>query len=525
MKRKLISKIIAGTLISTTLCTLAPVRASAEWVNDYQGNWYYLQDNQKLTDWKRIDGQLYYFDENGKMITGWIKAGSSWYFLQKNGALKTGWINYNNKWYYADSSGVIQTGTINISGKVYIFDDNGVMKTSNMSVDGKFYTIGSDGQVIGKVVPTPDKEFDASGNCIEVLNSSDNNVITSPTNSSFYEVIEDQSHSDEDPNEGRTFKVKFKDSNGAELKVKNVKNGKTVDLYEPPAKKGYNFAGWNTKSSGLGKNYDADDEIKVKEDINLYAQWTEDSAVHVEGIIIKGSSYVTVNKTVQMTVEVSPSDATNRDVKWSVTDGSGKATIDRSGVLTGVSGGKVTVKATSKDDSTVSATKEVTVSATDVKVPISQISVSSNSGASVITTNGGTLQMKASVSPADSSSQEVVWSVENRTGSANIDTNGLVTAISNGTVTVKATAKDGSGVVGSTTIAISGQLSKILVSGITVNGAGDAGTIATDGGTLQMIASILPSTASNKAVTWTVEKAGDTNTIMTGNATISSTGL
>ena len=82
MKRKFISKIIAGTLISTTLCTLSPVRASAEWVNDYQGNWYYVQDNHRMTGWKRIDGQLYYFDENGKMQTGWIKAGTSWYFLQ-----------------------------------------------------------------------------------------------------------------------------------------------------------------------------------------------------------------------------------------------------------------------------------------------------------------------------------------------------------------------------------------------------------------------------------------------------------
>lgn len=523
MKRKFISKIIAGALISTTLCTLTPIRASAEWINDYQGNWYYVQDNQRMTGWKRIDGQLYYFDENGKMQTGWIKAGTSWYFLQKNGVLKTGWINYNNKWYYADSSGVIQRGTINISGKVYVFDDNGVMKTSNTVINGEFYTIGLNGEVVGSRVPTPDKEYDSAGNCIQVLKNTDE-VIKSPTDSSFNEVIEDQSESDDDPNEGRTFKVKFKDSNGSELKVKNVKNGKSVDLYEP-TKEDYIFAGWNTKSNGLGKSYDADDEIKVKEDINLYAQWTEDDAVYVEGITIKGSSYVTAGKTIQMTAEISPSDATNKNVTWSVADGTGKATIDSNGVLTGVSGGKVTVKAASKDGSKVSATKEVTVSATDVVVPVSQITVNSSSGVSTITANGGTLQMKVNVLPADASNQNVTWSVENRTGSANVDSNGLVTAISNGTVTVKATAKDGSGVVGSTTITISGQLTKILISGITVTGEGSASTIETDGGTLQMIANILPTTASNKAITWTVEKAGDVGTTMTGNATISATGL
>ena len=84
--------------------------------------------------------------------------------MQNNGALKTGWIKYNNNLYYADSSGAMQTGTINIAGKVYILGDNGVLKTSNTVIDGQFYTIGSDGEVVGMKVPTPDKEFDNSGN-------------------------------------------------------------------------------------------------------------------------------------------------------------------------------------------------------------------------------------------------------------------------------------------------------------------------------------------------------------------------
>ena len=219
MRRKFINKIIAGTIISTTLCTLVPVKASAEWVNDYQNNWYYTQDGQKMTGWKKIDGQLYYFDDNGKMQTGWIKAGSSWYFLQNNGALKTGWFKYNKNWYYSDSSGAMQTGTINIAGKVYMFDDNGIMKTSNTVINGQFYTIGSDGEVVGIKVPTPDKEFDDSGNVLTVLKNTENNGTTSPTYSSFNDVIKDESVSDDDPNEGRTFKVRFKDSNGADLKV------------------------------------------------------------------------------------------------------------------------------------------------------------------------------------------------------------------------------------------------------------------------------------------------------------------
>lgn len=45
----------------------------------------------------------------------------------------------------------------------------------------------------------------------------------------------------------------------------------------------------------------------------------------------------------------------------------------------------------------------------------------------------------------------------NGTGSASISSTGLLTAIDNGSVIVKATAQDGSGVVGQTNIQISGQ--------------------------------------------------------------------
>ena len=518
MKRKFINKIVAGAIISTTLCTLVPIKASAEWVKDYQGSWYYMQDNERMTGWKRIDGQLYYFDDNGKMLTGWIKAGDYWYFLQNNGALRIGWIKYNKNWYYADSSGSIQTGIINIAGKVYIFDDNGILKTNNTVINGEFYTIGSDGEVVGAKVPTPNKELDESGNCIQVLKNTDNKLTGSPTDSRFNEVVSDQSESDKDPNEGRIFKVILKDSNGADLKTKSFKYGKTVELYEPTKVK-YNFVGWNTKSDGSGKSYSADDDIKVKGDIILYAQWTADTSIFVDGITIKGSSYVTVNKTIQMTAEVSPNDAANKGINWSVIDGTGKATIDSSGVLTGVSSGAVTVKATSKDGSNISSTKQVNITSVDAVVSVAKITVNSKTGSYLINTNLGTLQMTTSVLPNDATDPSVEWTVENGTGSADIDSTGLVKAKSNGTVTVKATAKDGSKVVGSRTITITGQSMQVLPTGITVSGSGGS-AINADGGTLQMVATVSPSSATNKSVNWIVESK-DGN----GKATISNSGV
>ena len=350
MRRKFISRLILGTMISTTLFTLLPVKASAEWVTDYGNDRYYNQNNKKITGWARIDGQLYYFDDNGKMQTGWIKAESSWYFLQSNGALKTGWISYNNKLYYADSSGIMQTGIINIAGKVYILDNNGVMKTSDTVINEQFYTIGLDGVVAGSKLPTVDKEFDDYGKCLKVLKNTDSNVTTSPTDSSFNEVIKDESESNADEEEyyGVEYTIKYKDSNGDELKTKTVKKGKSIDLYEP-TKDGYNFSSWNTSSDGSGKSYDGGDSVKINKDLILYAQW-EDTTIYVESITVTGSSVV-INKTTQMTATVLPSNSANTNVIWSVTSGTGSATIDSDGLLTGVSSGIVTVKATAKDGS------------------------------------------------------------------------------------------------------------------------------------------------------------------------------
>lgn len=74
-----------------------------------------------------------------------------------------------------------------------------------------------------------------------------------------------------------------------------------------------------------------------------------------------------------------------------------------------------------------------------------------------IAIDNGTLQMLASVEPSESN-QHVKWTVENGTGRATIDDKGILTATVNGTVLVKATARDGSFVEGKTNVTISGQI-------------------------------------------------------------------
>ena len=88
---------------------------------------------------------------------------------------------------------------------------------------------------------------------------------------------------------------------------------------------------------------------------------------------------------------------------------------------------------------------------------VNTINIQGLAGQSTITNQAGTLQMEATVLPANADDDTFTWGITNQTGSATISPNGILTAISDGTVTVTAIANDASGTTGSTVITISNQ--------------------------------------------------------------------
>jgi Leucine-rich repeat (LRR) protein len=94
---------------------------------------------------------------------------------------------------------------------------------------------------------------------------------------------------------------------------------------------------------------------------------------------------------------------------------------------------------------------------TNCIVLVSSITVQGQAGATTITTQGGTLQMEATILPANADDATYTWSVMDGSGTATIDVNGLLTAITDGTVTVIAAANDASNTAGTITITISNQ--------------------------------------------------------------------
>jgi uncharacterized protein YjdB len=228
-----------------------------------------------------------------------------------------------------------------------------------------------------------------------------------------------------------------------------------------------------------------------------------------------GSSLIASdNGTLQLTATITPTDATNKTVPWSIVNGTGQATISTTGLVTAITSGTVTARATVNDGSGIYGALIITI--TNQIIPITSIAVTGAGGSSLITSDEGTLQLTATVSPTDATNKTVIWSIVNGTGQATISTSGLVTAITSGTVTARATANDGSGVDGTLILTISKQV--IPVTSIVVTGAGGSSTIAIDNGTLQLTATVLPLDAMNKTVTWSIVNG-------TGQATISTTGL
>jgi uncharacterized protein YjdB len=149
-------------------------------------------------------------------------------------------------------------------------------------------------------------------------------------------------------------------------------------------------------------------------------------------------------------------------------------------------------------------------------IPVESITLSSAGGTTTITADNGTLQLSATILPADATNKSVNWSVENLTGMASISASGLLTAQKNGTVKVVATANDGSGVKGELQITISNQ--KILIENISIIDNLLNDTIKGIGTKITLKAAINPSDATNQTIQWSVEN-------LTGKATIDENGL
>jgi len=105
-------------------------------------------------------------------------------------------------------------------------------------------------------------------------------------------------------------------------------------------------------------------------------------------------------------------------------------------LVTATSSGTVTITATNTA-SGKTASKVITIY--NDPIYVTGITVTSSGNTTVLDKKGKTCRFTAKVTPSNANDKTIVWSVINGTGTATIDQKGLLKAVSNGSVTVKAT--------------------------------------------------------------------------------------
>ena len=157
----------------------------------------------------------------------------------------------------------------------------------------------------------------------------------------------------------------------------------------------------------------------------------------VSSVTLKKTSLtMQVGKTQTLSVTVKPTNADIRNVIWTSSN-TKVATVDSKGKVKAIGKGTATITATAADGSGKNAACKVTV----VKKIVTGVTIKCKANTVKVKK---TLTLTATVQPTNADIKDVTWKSSN-TKVATVDSNGKVCGIKKGTVTITATAKDGSG--------------------------------------------------------------------------------
>jgi len=235
--------------------------------------------------------------------------------------------------------------------------------------------------------------------------------------------------------------------------------------------------------------------------------------IAVTGVTLnKNAITLSVGETEILTATVVPSNAANKKVTWGSSDDA-IATVSN-GTISAIAAGTATITVTT-DDGGKTATCAVTITA-----PIAVTGVSLNKSALSLTV-GETETLTATIAPSDATNKNVSW-VSSDTTIATV-TGGKVVAVKAGTAAITVTTEDG-GKIATCAVTIADP---IAVTGVTLN---KIATILTVGETETLTATVAPSDAYNKAITWSSSNTavatvsgGTITALKAGTATITVT--
>ena len=224
-------------------------------------------------------------------------------------------------------------------------------------------------------------------------------------------------------------------------------------------------------------------------------------------------------QTATLNATISPSNATNKTVSWASSNPA-VATVNN-GVVTAVGNGTATITARTTDGSNKSATCSVTVN-----FPIKATGVTLNQTSLTLVSIGQTYTLHETVLPSNATNKRVSWKSSNPTV-ATVD-GGLVRAVANGTTTVTVTTADGTSKTATCVVTVKTDTT-LLATGVTLDQ--NSLTLNSTGQTASLTATVSPSYATDKSVTWTssipsvatVSSSGVVKAVANGTTTVTVT--
>ena len=206
----------------------------------------------------------------------------------------------------------------------------------------------------------------------------------------------------------------------------------------------------------------------------------------VTGIEVLEHIDIPVNGTGTVAYSVLPENAYNKNVSFESAD-AGIAAVNSNGVVTGVSAGETTITVTTEDGGFTGActinvynqaVTGVTIEPSEAELPA-----------------GYSMKLTATVLPENATNKNVVYSVDDES-ILSVDQDGNITGLSLGIATVTVTTEDGGFTASAEITVIPVQVTGVSISPKSVSVA--------LGHTIQLTASITPSNAANKNLSWSV---------------------
>ncbi len=306
-------------------------------------------------------------------------------------------------------------------------------------------------------------------------------------------------------NNKERYTVKF-DANGGTSIAEQIidANGKLVKPADP-TREGYIFEGWYIGDEEF--NFDRE----VTSDMTIEARWKAVDKVELKGLSIAKELSLKPGETAILEPEFDPSDATDVELVFS-SDNEDVVVVDNDGNVEALKNGEATITVKTKDGK-FSAKCKVKVS--DKATSVTSITLAKHD---VTISEGQELTLEYTIKPSNASNKNVTWKSSDKS-IVTVDKNGRIKGVKAGTARVTVTSSNGK----TDTIVVrvkEKQSTKVDVSSIKITGK-SSGSV---GDKIKLTATVSPSKATDKNVTWSTSDDDIATVDQKGNVTLKKAG-